>query len=651
MTLTTIFIFINTLIATGIAITAFSLMLYVVRYNWSSPVARAFVLILAGTMIVFTGDAVLPRVTSIGAAEGWLRFEWIGIALAPAAYLHFSDEVLRTTNAVSLRRRRGVYLGYAYAVVFAIAALATDWLVQPGVTSLVTPRLSPGPFFPVYIAYFAVAVGFGFRNIVVARARCLTPTSRRRMTYLLLSSTAPSLGVFPFLLVVGQGGAEIGPGFWLLVIVGNATIGLMLLLMAYSVAFFGVLAPDRVVKRRLIRFLLRGPVTAGAVVTAMLVFTRLESLLNLPRETLMVGAVVISVVAFAVLRGSFQPLIDLLLFQQDQDELAYIEQLGERLLTTTDLQQFLENVLTSVVDLLRTPTAFIASRRASDRWEMLAIIGAVQPVERVLGELRSGAQTTKPVGGPHRADGFWTWPLRSRGDGELIGALAVAGGGAPPELGNDERKQLDVLMRQAAIALDDRRLQEEVFAAVEQILPEIDVIQRQRGAQRYLGSPPQPPLEAALGTDPEFVTHVKDALSHMWGGPKLTTSPLLRMAVVDRMLPSHNGNAPKALRAVLVDTIELLRPDGPRSLTAAEWMLYNILELRFLRGERVRDIARKMAMSESDLYRKQRVAVGAVAQVLAQMEQGALETTGPPAGEPVGLTPVNGNRGGRENTA
>ena len=650
MTLTTLFIFINTLIATGIAVTAFSLMLYVVRYNWPSPVARAFVFILAGTMIVFTGDAVLPRVTSIGAAEGWLRFEWIGIALTPAAYLHFSDEVLRTTNAVSLRRRRGAVLGYAYAVVFAIVALATDWLVQPGVTSLVTPRLTPGPLFPLYVAYFAVAVGFGFRNIVVARARCLTPTSRRRMTYLLLSSTAPSLGVFPYLLAMGQSG-EIGPGVWLLVVVGNAAIGVMLLLMAYSVAFFGVLAPDRVVKRRLIRFLLRGPVTAGAVVTAMMVFTRLESLLNLPPETLMVGAVVISVVAFAVLRGSFQPLIDLLLFRQDQDELAYIEQLGERLLTTTDLQQFLENVLTSVVDLLRTPTAFIASRRPGDRWEMLAIIGTVQPVEQVLGELRSGVEAREPAGDPYRADGFWTWPLHSRGDGELIGALAVAGGGAPPELGDDERMQLGVLMRQAVIALDDRRLQEEVFAAVEQILPEIDVIQRQRGAQRYVGSPQQPPLEAALGADPEFVTHVKDALSHLWGGPKLTTSPLLRMAVVDRALLDHNGNAPKALRAVLVDAIEQLRPDGPRNLTAAEWMLYNILELRFLRGERVRDIAHKMAMSESDLYRKQRVAVGAVAQMLAHMEQSTLGTASPPPDELAERTAENGRQGDGENTA
>ncbi len=621
MTLTSIFVFVNTLVATGIAVTAFSLMLYVLRYNWSSPVARAFAYILAGAWIVFTGDALLPRVTSIGAAEGWLRFQWIGIALAPAAYLHFSDEVLRTTNAISLRRRRGVYLGYAYAAVFTVSALTTDLLVTSGITTLVAPRLGQGLLFPVYVAYFAVSVGFGFRNIVVARRRCLTPTSQRRMTYLLLSSTAPSLGVFPYLLVVGQGGPDVGAGLWLLLTAGNMTIGVMLLVMAYSVAFFGVLAPDRVVKRRLIRFLLRGPITAGAVVTAMLIFARLETLLNLPPETLMLGAVVISVVVFAVLRGSLQPLIDLLLFQQDRDELAYIEQLGERLLTTTDVQQFLENVLTSVVDLLRVPTAFIASRQSGDRWELLAIIGSVQTVQRVLGELRSNVQAVQLPGGPYRADGYWAWPLHSRGGGELIGALAVAGGDGPPELSGDESKRFGVLIHQAVIALDDRRLQEEVFSAVEQLLPEIDVIQRQRGAQRYIDSPPQPPLEEALGADPEYIAHVKDALSHFWGGPKLTASPLLRMTVVDRALSKHDHNAPKALRAVLADAIEQLRPDGPRSLTAAEWVLYNILEMRFLQGERVRDIARKMAMSESDLYRKQRVAVGAVAQVLAQMER------------------------------
>jgi len=58
-----------------------------------------------------------------------------------------------------------------------------------------------------------------------------------------------------------------------------------------------------------------------------------------------------------------------------------------------------------------------------------------------------------------------------------------------------------------------------------------------------------------------------------------------------------------------------------RRMTTAEWLLYNILELKFIQGLRVRDIAHRLAMSESDLYRKQRVAIKEVAQALAEMEQ------------------------------
>ena len=67
------------------------------------------------------------------------------------------------------------------------------------------------------------------------------------------------------------------------------------------------------------------------------------------------------------------------------------------------------------------------------------------------------------------------------------------------------------------------------------------------------------------------------------------------------------------------------KPDGPRSLTAPEWLLYNILELKVVQGKKVREIARQLAMSESDLYRKQRVAIEAVAQAIIEMEQKAIE--------------------------
>ena len=83
----------------------------------------------------------------------------------------------------------------------------------------------------------------------------------------------------------------------------------------------------------------------------------------------------------------------------------------------------------------------------------------------------------------------------------------------------------------------------------------------------------------------------------------------------------HDGSVVKGLRAVLEQAIERQRPEGQREMTAPEWILYNILELKFLQGRRVREIARRLAMSESDLYRKQRVAIEAVARTLAEMER------------------------------
>ena len=144
-------------------------------------------------------------------------------------------------------------------------------------------------------------------------------------------------------------------------------------------------------------------------------------------------------------------------------------------------------------------------------------------------------------------------------------------------------------------------------------------------------APPSPHTQDALESDTEPVPAggvwqqwVKDALSHYWGGPKLTNSPLLGLRVMRNALRTEDGNIPRALRAVLQEAIESLRPSGERKLTASEWLLYNILDLRFVQGQRVRDIASRLAISESDLYRKQRVAVAEVARTLAKMEE-ALE--------------------------
>ena len=127
--------------------------------------------------------------------------------------------------------------------------------------------------------------------------------------------------------------------------------------------------------------------------------------------------------------------------------------------------------------------------------------------------------------------------------------------------------------------------------------------------------------------DPDFNAMVRDALTHYWGGPKLTKSPLLDLQLVQQSQNQHGNNPTNALRAILADAIELQKPEGERNLSTTEWILYNILELKFVQGRRVRDVARRLAMSESDLYRKQRVAIENVAETVATMEKAAAEDT------------------------
>jgi hypothetical protein len=149
----------------------------------------------------------------------------------------------------------------------------------------------------------------------------------------------------------------------------------------------------------------------------------------------------------------------------------------------------------------------------------------------------------------------------------------------------------------------------------------MDLIQRLRAAARYDGT--------GVLTTPNFSLEerklsrwVKDALTHYWGGPKLTENPLMGLSIVQQALKEHEDNPTNALRAILRSAIEHIRPEGERRFTA-EWVLYNILEMKFMEGHKVREVALRLAMSEADLYRKQRVAIEAVAKVIVEMEQQA----------------------------
>ncbi|MGE5138152.1 MAG: histidine kinase N-terminal 7TM domain-containing protein [Rudaea sp.] len=609
----------NFILAAALIVTAFALLLYLFPQNVRYPVQRAFSALLLFVGIVYVGQVFLLRVDNLTDAEWWLRFKWIGIAFVPAAYLHFSDAVLRSTFHYARWRRAAVIAAYLVGASFLVLVLRTELVVTgiydyPGAT-----QLGPGRLFPLFAIYFFATTSWGLYNIDLARRRSLTPTSRRRLGRLAIAFLAPALGVFPYLVISGFAASV--PPVLLLSISFFGTIGLalMLVMMAYTVAYQGALAPDRIVKQKLIHYLLRGPVVALGVVTALTVVPPIERFLHLSHESALYATMIVGIILFELLVSRVKPYLDRALFFVDRREIAQIQKLESRLLTTSDLRQLLENVLAALCDLLRVPSGFVLAAAGED-WRLEAAVGPREPIQQFLNAHSVDGALN---GSNHHliaADRYWLYPLRANGGDTVIGVLAIQARSAEPELDEHERELVDALASQAELALEDRQLQLSVFEVLEQIGSEIELLQRAKSKPRVVGSTAQERVEEELVLSPDFHRAVKDALDHFWGGPKLTHSPLLQLNVVKSSLADYDQNPTRALRAVLTRAIEQLKPEGARSLTAPEWVLYNILELKVIQGRKVRDIAQRLAMSESDLYRKQRVAIEQVAKAVQQME-------------------------------
>jgi len=314
-----------------------------------------------------------------------------------------------------------------------------------------------------------------------------------------------------------------------------------------------------------------------------------------------------------------------LFFGRDRGELQLLQNVEERLLTRGDLKQFLETVLAAVRDHLQSPCAFVAALDG-DELSLSVVAGNQALLENE--DLDEALQIVNHNGEKGRHEftwgDFWILPLHQRktnGDRDeippLLGLLGVARKANQP-LDKDQRNSLWLLADRAALALEDRQLQQRVFRSLEDIQPQIDMLQVMRAAGRY-------DTRATLLTEPlpreiDLADWVKDALTHYWGGPKLTNNPLMKLRVVQLLAEEYDGNSSNALRALLRKAVDQVKPHGERRFTS-EWILYNILEMKFIEGRKVREVAGRLAMSEADLYRKQRVAVEAVARAILDMEQ------------------------------
>ncbi len=622
----------NEILTAGIAITGFSLLLYALAFNLRDRVARTFAMILILTVTVYTAEAIGGIDTTLPGITFWLHLQWVGIVFLPTAYLHFSDALLATTGKPSRGRRRwAVRLAYIGSVIF-LFGLPFSYLVGPVVMDVPpAPHLQPTTFTDIFVALYVVTVVISWINFVRAYRRTTTTATRRRMFYLIAGSIAPALGAFPFLPYGPNFAASHQLIFWTLSILTSILVGVLLVVMAYAVAFFGVSWPERVVRLRLFKWIMRGPFTASLVLAATTITRRAGEAFGTSYTAwvpiVMVGTLLLSEYLITL----FAPLGERWLFYgNDRSELDRLHSLENQLLTGNDLKQFFEMVLATACDLFQARGGYVAALNP-DGLELVVTTGRTRFQDEQYQEEIADNILHQVYESQLHTDLFswgedYLFPLLNGTPEkpELIGLLGLSGV-AHTGLDEEQAQAMETLSFRAALALQSRRVQQKIFLSLDALSSGVDLIQRLRAAGQYnRGSLLAD--EDSLPKESDMADWVKDALSHYWGGPKLTQNPLMRFKIVQNAMQEHDGNNANALRAILREAIERIRPEGERRFTA-EWILYNILEMKFVEGRKVREVALRLAMSEADLYRKQRIAVEAVARTIGEMEVEARKET------------------------
>lgn len=110
-----------------------------------------------------------------------------------------------------------------------------------------------------------------------------------------------------------------------------------------------------------------------------------------------------------------------------------------------------------------------------------------------------------------------------------------------------------------------------------------------------------------------FVRHVKDALVNLYDPVHLQVHPLMDILALKR-LPGETGG--EALRKVLWEAVDALKPAASVPPHRPEWLSYRLLWLHYIQLLDQEAVQRDLGLAERTFYRRLQEAIEAVASVL-----------------------------------
>jgi hypothetical protein len=619
----TVLIATSDVLTAGVAVITFSLLIYALTFKLRDAVTNTFTFLLFCIVVIFGADAFTTVIKSYNLLVTIIKIHLIGLILLPTSYFLFSDALLSLTGRPSKGKRRIsrfifilISLGFL-GLLFSNSLIGKLIVDQPP-----APFLERTFYTDLFSVFFVIVLGLSWYNFVRAYRRTVTHTNRRRMVYLIVSALAPAIGSFPYLLYGSEFASKAPTVFWLLSVLASASVAIGVIAMTYSVSFFGLPWTDRVIKTRLFRWVMRGPITASLTLGVTTLISRLGNQLNINSSTFVPLAMVATIVIFEYSITLFAPIWERFFFYgADRLELEKIRILEDRLLTTNDLRQFLELVLASVCDRLQIPGAeLIVKNHVAENLD-------VHTGNKKNIGIEEKSQIFEFLGSKDVSQTILIF-----GEKSIIPLVDPADIHAPSLLGviifnsiiqspDEERLvALNKITARAVLALKDRAEQEQLFTSLEMLTPKVSIIQDLLASSRKDSGWISNGEKQINLHDLEI--WVKDALSQLWGGPKLLQNPILQLNTIQKRIEEKNETPLNALRALLREAITHLRPEGERQYTN-EWLLFNLMDLKYLEGWKVRDVALRLSLSEADLYRKQRIAITAISRQIIEIEKNA----------------------------